>query len=285
VKNIITQSKLNKKIKDLREEAGLSQEQLAEKIDLSRVAVSQLETGNRGLDVLELDKIAKVFGVSIDSLLKNEQPSQAKKTGSKKIIKVKFNKDKLGNVILYILEKCGGKPNLGETVLYKLLYFIDFDSYELYGSPITGMNYVRLRYGPVPQATQYNPVVEKMIRNSQLRIITQNYHGMVQKRYIALVEPDMSVFYSQEKELKIVDEIIAKLSDMSAISIENYVHGDIPWRKTLERETINYDLVFNRVPPYSRRDYESEFIQTGASDVHDSLRPLSKEEFDYYIRL
>ena len=33
-----------------------------------------------------------------------------------------------------MIEKCGGKPNLGETVLYKLLYFIDFDNFEITGN-------------------------------------------------------------------------------------------------------------------------------------------------------
>ena len=42
-----------------------------------------------------------------------------------------FDPKKLKNVILYILEKCAGKPNVGETVLYKLLYFIDFDNFEI----------------------------------------------------------------------------------------------------------------------------------------------------------
>jgi hypothetical protein len=32
--------------------------------------------------------------------------------------------------LLYILNKVGSKPNVGETVIYKLLYFVDFDYYE-----------------------------------------------------------------------------------------------------------------------------------------------------------
>ncbi|MDD4141558.1 MAG: hypothetical protein PHR20_02025 [Bacteroidales bacterium] len=34
-------------------------------------------------------------------------------------------------VLLYILERCSGKTNVGKTVLYKLLYFSDFNYYEL----------------------------------------------------------------------------------------------------------------------------------------------------------
>ena len=35
--------------------------------------------------------------------------------------------DLFRQVILYVLDKVGGKPNIGETFLHKLLYLIDFD--------------------------------------------------------------------------------------------------------------------------------------------------------------
>jgi len=40
--------------------------------------------------------------------------------------------EKFKEVLLYILGKVGSKPNIGQTVLYKLLYFIDFNYYEKY---------------------------------------------------------------------------------------------------------------------------------------------------------
>jgi hypothetical protein len=54
------------------------------------------------------------------------------------------------NVILYILERCAGKTNAGETVLYKLLYFSDFNYYEMYEEHLTGAKYRKLPYGVVP---------------------------------------------------------------------------------------------------------------------------------------
>ena len=35
--------------------------------------------------------------------------------------------DKFKEVLLYILERVGSKSNVGMGVIYKLLYFIDFD--------------------------------------------------------------------------------------------------------------------------------------------------------------
>ncbi len=45
--------------------------------------------------------------------------------------------------LLYVLNKVGCKYNVGETVLYKLLYFIDFDFYEKYEEQLIGATYVK----------------------------------------------------------------------------------------------------------------------------------------------
>ena len=55
----------------------------------------------------------------------------------KKILK------KFKEVLLYILEKVGSKPNVGMTVLYKLLYFIDFDYYEKFEEQLLGATYIK----------------------------------------------------------------------------------------------------------------------------------------------
>ena len=59
--------------------------------------------------------------------------------------------DKFKNILLYLIERCAGKPNIGETVLNKLLYFCDFNFYELYEEHLTGARYKKLPYGLVPQ--------------------------------------------------------------------------------------------------------------------------------------
>lgn len=280
---MLTSKKIGEKIRKLREDLGISQAELAKKLNFSRVTVTQLELGRRGLEAIELVKIAKIFNINPSYLLQEEEPAAIKERGDFANKKIKFNKDKLRNTILYLLEKCGGKPNIGETVIYKLLYFIDFDSYEIFEKPVTGMNYVKFKYGPIPHSKEYNSVVSEMINKNELKIITQEYHGMMQKRYIALVDADKDNLSEEEKN--IINTVIAKYSDFNAKTIENFVHGDTPWKETKDREIINYNLVYNRIPPYANRDYEIEFMQAGASDINNSLPPLLKEEYDYYENL
>ena len=56
-------------ILDLREKHGLSQDELAEKLFVTRQAVSRWETGKTTPDIDTLKKLSKLFDVSINTLL------------------------------------------------------------------------------------------------------------------------------------------------------------------------------------------------------------------------
>ena len=60
---------LGEKLKEARKQASLSQEQLAEKLGVSRSAVAKWETGNGIPDVGNLKVIAQLLNVSVDYLL------------------------------------------------------------------------------------------------------------------------------------------------------------------------------------------------------------------------
>jgi hypothetical protein len=60
------------------------------------------------------------------------------------------NIEKFKQVVLYILHKVGTKPNFDKTVLFHLLYFIDFDYYELYEEQLMGLKYIKSNSGPAP---------------------------------------------------------------------------------------------------------------------------------------
>lgn len=63
----------HEKLQQLRKQNGLTQEQLAERLFVSRTAVSKWESG-RGYPNLEsLKDISKLFSVSIDDLLSNDE--------------------------------------------------------------------------------------------------------------------------------------------------------------------------------------------------------------------
>lgn len=127
---------IHEKIKQLRIQSNLSQDELARVIGISRPTLSQIELGERKLKALEVQKIASIFEISPSELL--EMPKhEVKKENTKN------EHTPLKNLVLYILGKCGQKPNVGEIVLNKLLYFCDFNAYELTFESISGTDYVK----------------------------------------------------------------------------------------------------------------------------------------------
>ena len=69
--------KVSEKIRELRGERGWSQEQMAEKLNVSRQAITKWETGAGTPDIENLAAIAQLFGVSTDALIFGEDPAGA----------------------------------------------------------------------------------------------------------------------------------------------------------------------------------------------------------------
>lgn len=60
---------LREKLRYLRKERSLSQEEVAEKLNISRQTISKYEIGDATPDIKKLSEIAKLFNVSFDYLL------------------------------------------------------------------------------------------------------------------------------------------------------------------------------------------------------------------------
>ncbi len=166
------------------------------------------------------------------------------------------NIDKFKEVLLYILNKVGAKPNIGETVLYKLLYFIDFDFYEKYEEHLIGARYIKNRYGPTP--IEFSKIISIMEKNGEIVKVNSDYFSYPQTKYLPLREPDLSKLKPHEVEL--IDNVLNKLSDMNATQISDYSHKDVPWMVAEDGEPIEYESVFYRTPDYSVRRYSEQDI-------------------------
>ena len=62
------------KLQDLRRRAGMSQDTLAERLDVSRQAVSKWERDETMPETEKLVRIAQLFGASLDELLLDREP-------------------------------------------------------------------------------------------------------------------------------------------------------------------------------------------------------------------
>ena len=61
----VSVEELARRLKTARENAGLTQEEVAEKVGIPRTAVVQIEAGKRAVNSLELEKLARLFGRGI----------------------------------------------------------------------------------------------------------------------------------------------------------------------------------------------------------------------------
>ncbi|MCK4353556.1 DUF4065 domain-containing protein [candidate division WOR-3 bacterium] len=258
--------RLGKKVKRLRVGAGLSQERLSQMLKINRVSLSQIENGERGISAEEITKIAKIFNISTDTLLDLEQDikvilekKKSRYIGTKKkevrINVPQKNLEKFKEVLVYILNKVGSKPNIGETVLYKLLYFIDFNFYEKYEEQLIGATYIKNRYGPTP--VEFKKIIEEM-EGKDLVKIGGKYFQYPQTKYLPLRNSDLTKLRANETE--VIDEVLEKLSNMNARRISEYSHNDVPWLTTENGEVIEYESVFYRTSAYSVREDSEEDI-------------------------
>ena len=67
---------IHEKIKEYRTALHLSQDYVANYLDVSRSTLSQMENGNRKILAEELSRLCTLFGVTADSLLGNGEISQ-----------------------------------------------------------------------------------------------------------------------------------------------------------------------------------------------------------------
>ncbi len=65
----INQKEIGQRIRSLRKETRLSQEELANRLNINTDHLGRLETGNRGMSIDLLAEISKYFTVSTDYIL------------------------------------------------------------------------------------------------------------------------------------------------------------------------------------------------------------------------
>lgn len=106
---------LNMQIKKHRTEMNLSQEQLAEKLYVTRQTISNWETGKNYPDIHSLLLMSSLFGVTLDQLMKGDYEMMKKEIKAEDI--KKFRRD---SVILTILLL------MSALLIAPLVYFLEF---------------------------------------------------------------------------------------------------------------------------------------------------------------
>lgn len=266
--NRIDPQQLGGRIRKIRVEHGYSQADIAKMLQVSRSSVVQMEKGKRQISVIELALLSDFLGFSMDHFLTQsyELPSESLVTEEPEIEMEKvtirdstprLNRAKLEAVFLYLIEYCGAKPRMEISLLLNMLYFCDFNHYELHEEQLTGLLYTKQAHGPTPQ--NISPILKEMEAKEKLHKVKCSHRGIPQYRYLPGVGANLKKLDAAEKE--VIDRVIGQFSDWPSKALNHYVQADIPYRATPSGEPIDYELAFYRRPPYSVRIYDEDWSE------------------------
>lgn len=249
----------------IRKQHKLTQEQLSNLIGVSRPTLALLESGARELTISQVQTICEHFQLSVDSFLKGEMlpfsdvhlealvdETVGEVTNDGTILRISVPQEKVAifkAILLYILNKIGSKPNVGQTVLYKLLYFIDFDFYEKFERQLIGAKYIRNHHGPTP--VEFAKIVQQMIEDKDIEEVRSAFFSYPQTKYLPRKKADLSIISGLEKEH--IDAELDRLSDLTAAELSALSHKDVPWLTARQGEVIDYETVFYRTSETSQR--------------------------------
>ncbi len=96
--------KFNEKLTKLRKEAGLSQEELGNMLNVARQTISKWELGETTPEMDKLIKMSEVFNITLDELIKDEKSEQEMVNTN---ASSNSNSQKLADIIIKILKGIG----------------------------------------------------------------------------------------------------------------------------------------------------------------------------------
>lgn len=73
---MLTQRDLGQRLKSAREAIGLTQQRVADQVELTRVVISQIESGHRAVSSLELMRLSRLYGRDMASFLEERPVEQ-----------------------------------------------------------------------------------------------------------------------------------------------------------------------------------------------------------------
>jgi putative zinc finger/helix-turn-helix YgiT family protein len=124
-----------------------------------------------------------------------------------------------------------------KSKLNKLLFYADFKHFKEYTLSITGLRYVHLPYGPVPD--NYSMYYATMSSKGLVEFVEQPYSETCVGELIkALKAPDLNVF--SPGELRVMASVAEDFKAYTASLIQDRSHREKAYRQTRDGEIISY---------------------------------------------
>lgn len=148
----------------------------------------------------------------------------------------KLDKNKVYNVILYLIDE-----SISKTKLLKEMFYVDFLFYKKNCKSLTGLEYCKLPYGPVPDE------FEEILNNGyNAKIISCDYkikNGYESIDISKKKQFDKSVFC--EEELKVLEYVKKYFKNYNVKNIVDFSHKENAYIQTKDYNKISYDYSFD----------------------------------------
>lgn len=145
-----------------------------------------------------------------------------------------YNRLQLSKLFNAIIFFCKG--GVLKTKLNKLLFYADFKHFKEYTVSITGVHYVHLDYGPVPD--NYEFYTAELLERNELKIEEVFFGNNSGYNYISDIEPDYTIF--SDSELKVLTEVKEYFKSYGSKDIKEFSHKEKAYKETVSGENISY---------------------------------------------
>jgi transcriptional regulator with XRE-family HTH domain len=208
-------------IEKMRMTQGLTQEQMADILGVSRITYINIKNGKRDLTTANLQILAEYFDVPVVELF--GQPR---------------NVEKFRQMYFYILSHFqNGVP---KTKLAKLLYLTDFSHFYDNLESMSGVRYIRRDHGPV--ADVFFEMTDDLFENGQIDIEVRGEAFMIHSTSV------QGMHLLSEDDIGLIDKIVSYWKSKRTKEIVNFTHEQKPWKACRDGEYIPYSLIIQEEP-------------------------------------
>ena len=218
-----------------RKERGLTQEQVANALGVSRPTYINIESGKNELTLSQAETLVSVLRISIEDLLDTSDGVAGFADSAKAFSKFK---QVLLNALKYGADEDG---KITKTKLAKLVYLADFIWFYEKSKPLTGVKYRKMPQGPVPY--EYFRALDELEGDG---IILRKPKG--QAIMLSLTEKEAPIGKLKNDEIEMVKKVSEAWKGKPTLDIVNFTHDQLPWQICLDDEIIPYGLIFQEEP-------------------------------------
>lgn len=148
----------------------------------------------------------------------------------------KLSKEKIYNIILFFAKK-----GVLKTKLLKEMFYTDFLHYKNTCKSITGLEYAKLQFGPVPD--QFESILNECLKEKLIDYTIEYDNQYESHRISSNKEFDSSIF--EAEELEILKQVQDKFKEFNSKEIVDFSHQEKAFISPKFYDKISYDYAFD----------------------------------------